>query len=238
MKIKHYLRLLVFILVFVVTFGFLKLANAESRIDRIDSSIFISSTVGGHIPTLLAIPVKIGYFSNPDLMIGAEYASREFEFDDGNVLVENGKIENRGVSARYFFSNSFSDSFNIFLGLNQRTFNVDVKVRIDDKLNTPFGGEAKYTLSNLQTEASVASIAIGNMWFWKNGIFVGIDWIMPSYLISGSSESIVTTGNTQRDKLTSDELKRAEADLNDFGETVNKIASSNGYVMISIGFAW
>jgi len=209
----------------------------ESRLSRGKQDLFIETTVGGHIPTLLAIPLKIGYYESPDILIGLEYASREFEYDDNSVVVENGKINNEGVFTRYFFSGYF-DSFNILTALNRRRFEVDVRVNIQNEVNIPFGGDTKYTISNLKTEVYTFTVGIGNQWQWNNGFHFGIDWYCPSWILAEKTESEVSTGDSSRDRLTRDERSRAEDDLDDFGDTVNGIAGSNGYGMITVGWSF
>jgi len=225
---------ILFIILFIMVN--VKTVCGDNRIYRENKDLFVSSTVGVHIPTLVAIPVQLGYYSDADALYGLEYASRSFEYDDKNVVVTDGLVSNTGVFLRWFISPSWFESLNVYSSFNKRNFNVDVRVRIDDNMNTPFGGDAKYTDSNLKVEAYTVSFGIGNQWMWKNGVFIGIDYMVGTKIISSKIESSISANG--KDYVRGTELRDAESDLNNLGTTIENIIEYNGYAMITLGWAF
>ncbi|MEN9809556.1 MAG: hypothetical protein RLZZ488_1123 [Pseudomonadota bacterium] len=123
-----------------------------------------------------------GYWSqSPDLHLGGFLLSGARDLksqfpSSGGLTVETAKVSAAmfGVSARYFLGNSFSAK----TGFAIRTANLSLAVQDSS------GNRADLSQSIF---SSVLPIAIGNHWFWRSGLSVGVDWLMVSVPLSTAS---------------------------------------------------
>lgn len=227
--------------ILIIIFGMFqsKIAKGENRSIRSSKDVVISTSIGGHLPTLLTTPIRIGYFSSESLLIETEWGSRSFEYDKNDSITHiDGKIDNLGISSRWFFNNPFSDSFNLLTALNRRSLEMNCQVEIDDEINASYSGVAKYTDNYLKVEVITLSTSIGNQWIWSNGIFLNVDWWMPVWIISSHVEIDVDVDVDIKDKVTRRDLSKAEDDLEDFSEDMKEVLGSNGWLIITFGWSF
>jgi len=205
---------------------------ADERAIRDSKDLFLSSTLGLHVPTLLTPSVKVGTISK-DWIIGIEYGETKFsDIQDNEVTIKDGSITNKGISTRYFFSSNF-DTLNLYTTLNQRQFNTLVRVDIRDTINSPFKN-ASYSESDLSITATVLSIALGNCWVFNNGFFINVDWYMYSALLDKKYSYKLTSDGAISDSDKSKVIK----DIDDFSKTISNIAEYDGILLITFGFSF
>jgi len=203
---------------------------AQSALVRGEKTFGIETAVGAHIPTLIATPIRVVYFSGENLIYGLEYGRRGFSLTDGGVSVKDAEILNLGIFSRLFFT----DSWNILFGVNKRTVKMKITADIQDQYNTPFGGNARNTTSSLETTAVTGSLGLGTQWNF-DFFYINMDYFLKSGNLGSSVSSSV---NTDADPVTGAESSAARKDLEDLGTSINNIIQRNGYFILSVGFAF
>lgn len=166
-----------------------------------------------------------GYWSqSPDLhlggfvLTGARDLKSQFP-SSGGLTVETAKVNAAmfGVSARYFLGNSFSAK----TGFAIRSANISLAVQDSS------GNRADLTQSIF---SSVLPFAVGNHWFWRSGLSVGVDWLMVSVPLSTSSTLKLSATGVDKTELDS-AAQQSEAG----GEKIAKSVSLT-LGLLSIGY--
>ena len=105
--------------------------------------------------------------------LGLQYLSAKQDLASQVSETQGTKIDNATLAislislhARYFFGNSF----NMYVGLGQRTITYDLKVSVAGDPSTYIRGTG-ISISN------VLGFGLGNQWAWNNGFFIGGDWL-------------------------------------------------------------
>ncbi len=218
--------------------------GATTRENRADSLFFLGiSPIGFHIPTLATHPVAVGIYLGESWLIGAEYGSANikiqnkkgefglFEFDVRNMDPGervDGSYDNVGAFIRWFPGNSF----HVTLAAHKREWDIDASVTIIDSALGP-----QVIGANVNADATVATLGIGNQWIMDFGLVIGLDWLLLSGVVHDSVSSHINLGDL--DALTTQADKDAAiADLNELGDDINKLSGWPGSFVLTLGWAF
>jgi hypothetical protein len=218
------------------------------------STLLVSPALGG------SGMVGLGVYLGKNWLIGVEYGANNYKFTSsstesntatvGTVTGTNttnvdidatGNFTNMGASVRWFPG---TNSFNVGLALNQRNWDVNLLGNVTDTVTgrdsvTGLRSTAMASVPlnvKLQSEATVASLILGNQWMTDFGMVIGLDWVVLSAATSSSTKSSVNQDAynllSPSDKVTFDKsLKDAE----DF---LNLASGFPGLLVLSFGFAF
>jgi hypothetical protein len=207
---------------------------ASSEENRDERTVLLEVTpLGLHPATLLAFPmVGAGVYLGKNWLIGAEYGSHTYSLDTGS---NNGKVDgtftNQGISARWFPG---TNSFNLGLAVNQRSWDVNFKYTITSSL--PGLGDIPVK-AKLKTDAIVPAFIVGNQWMTDFGMVIGLDWVIlsapASTSVTGSYDlGILSALTTQADR------NEANKQLKDGGDYLNMVSGFPGLLVLNIGYAF
>lgn len=203
--------------------------GASTRENRDDSLVFVGiSPVGLHVPTLLTFPVGVGLYLGESWMIGVEYGSFEVDVeDDGDEA--DGTFDNAGAYVRWFPGNSFY----VTLAAHQRNWEANATVTVTEEST----GTQRTLQARLETEATVATLGLGNQWMADFGLVFGVDWVLLSGLVDDSSVGSFDEGELA--SLTDPaDREQAEQDLADLGDLLNDASGFPGVLVVTIGWAF
>jgi hypothetical protein len=214
--------------VMVMTSGALAL-GASSEENRDESTVFVGvSPIGIHLPTYIAPPVGAGMYLGKNLLVGAEYGSRTESFNNSGDKA-SATFSNVGVYARWFPG---TNSFNLLFGLHQRAWEASASVKIQNDL-----GIDEKVKADLNAEATVATLGLGNQWMADFGLTWGFDWLLLSGVASSSSTGKVR-GFVNGASLSTTETQRAEKELKDLGNVLNTVSGFPGLLVFTIGWSF
>jgi len=126
-----------------------------------------------------------------ELDLSAAYASADLKKSLGNTDagydVPKAAVSSTHVIAnvRYFFGQTFY----VAPGLGWRRFAADFAVASTSDPTDNASG-------SVQADSITAGLAIGNLWRFKNGFYIGGEWLAVQAPISSSSSSTTTTSGT------------------------------------------
>ena len=192
---------------------------------------FVSSTVGGHIPTLVNIPLQIG-FSEGEQGIGVEYAKRDFSLDDGSVKIQNGSITNTGI----FYRRHVYNSWNIYSAINKRTVSASVYVSISNPAAELLKEGYKSTLSTVQYDVYTGSAGFGNRWDLPQGWVIGVDYFIKSWILYSEARSKIYANKDE--PIYGTEADAIKKDLDEFATVINSVLASSAYLMLTLGYVF
>lgn len=118
-------------------------------------------------------------------------------------------IDMKLIQGRYFLGNSFF----VGAGLGKRNFN----------LQSVFSGDIGSATMNAKFDTNVGHLMIGNLWSFRNGFFIGCDWVsytMP-FSFKEKEASVETDGDLGMIKNEMDKLNK------DTINTLGKLSSTN-----------
>ncbi|MCZ6842026.1 MAG: hypothetical protein O7G32_04255 [SAR324 cluster bacterium] len=216
-----------------------------TRQNRDDSLLMVGySPIGLHIPTLLTMPVSVGLYLGTNWLVGAESGS--FSIDSGDVGADSGdtfegEFSNRGVFGRWFPG---TNSFNFLLALHQRNW----EIRFGTTISLDAGGSAPIS-ATLTTEATVATLGIGNQWMMDFGMIVGVDWLVVSGLLMDDAALKVDAISILGVELDPDaavalglisqaDVDRANKEAQKAGDIINDISAFPGILVLTLGWAF
>ena len=190
---------------------------ADSAGNRGESNVMIGvAPIGIHVSTLIARPVRLAAFINPEIMVGVDSGSTTYTKSSGTAYA-SATYSNQGLNGRYFFGNSF----NVSAGYHQRNWTTNATSSL---------GLASATVS-LDAKASVLTLGVGNHWLMDWGFWIGGDWALLSGVLSKSSEATVTS-------TSGGGVSSAEKDVEELGNLLNNISALSGFAVLTIGFAF
>jgi len=189
---------------------------------------FVGISAGLHFDYAVTQPIRIGYYPTTNTSIAAEYGYTSFDFDKYDIFHQfNGNYQHASVVHRYF---PFENSFNIRQSVTQNTFNTKIHTKIEDTVNTPFKN-SNYTYTTYKNVSHFYGLGLGSQWNFRQGWFLGFDYVFKQWLLRSYSKQTVTTDSEQ----TSSELSKAEKDLIGFEKTVNNLQAHTGIAILSLG---
>ena len=207
-----------------VTFG------ADSKTNRAEKTVGITiPLIPIHLETLLTWPIGLQYIHSDHWVFGGEYGSASATIEDGDSKAKL-DFSNMGVNTRWFPN---TNSFNVGLALNQRTFTGEATVKARDAVT---GIEAQVK-GAVEANATVATILISNQWTFDFGMTITADWLVLSGAVASSSSATIksTLGGVA---VTPSQTADAEKSLQDVGDLANLIQSAPGIFVISIGWSF
>jgi len=155
---------------------------ADSAANRSKSILQLgTSTSGGNVSNNIAPPATLAFHFNNKLILGLEQGIFEGETEgesNGYTFETDGEYKSQGIAARWFTGNSF----NIFLALHQRTWDVSLTAWPDQDASP-----SVFAIYDLTAKATVATLAIGNQWQADWGGVFGVDWISVATAVSAES---------------------------------------------------
>lgn len=223
-------KLILLLIVFVFTVG--GAMGASSQQNRGDSLILVGiSPIGIHIPTFLTQPLTAGIYLGDNVLIGVEGGTFSFTSSDVDPDADerfDGDFSNFGVYMRWFPN---TNSFNLLFAVHQRdwTVNFGKDFLLDD-------GVTVVSLdATLNTEATVATVGVGNQWMMDFGLVIGMDWLVLSGNISESSSFNVTSNVSG---LSESELSRYDSDIQEGADFLNDLSGFPGILILTLGWAF
>lgn len=227
-------KLVLLLIVFVFTAG--GAMGASSQQNRGDSLILVGiSPIGIHIPTFLTQPLTVGIYLGDNVLIGVEGGTFSFSSSDVDPDADerfNGDFSNFGAYLRWFPN---TNSFNLLFAVHQRdwTVNFGKDFLLDDGVTTVALD------ASLKTEATVATVGIGNQWMMDFGLVIGMDWLVLSGNLSESYTAEVTaTSSADISGLTDSELARYDEDLKEGADFLNDLSGFPGVLILTLGWAF
>lgn len=223
-------RLILILAVLTITAG--GAMGAPTQQNRDDSLILLGiSPIGIHIPTFLTQPLTLGVYLGEDVLIGVEGGSFTFSSDDVDPDADetfDGDFSNVGIYLRWFPN---TNSFNFLFAVHQRDWTVNFgKLFVLDDGVTTVDLDAR-----LETEATVATVGIGNQWIMDFGLVIGMDWLVLSGNISESFTFDVTSSVAD---LTDSEQSRYDEDIKEGADFLNDLSGFPGVLIFTIGWAF
>jgi len=222
-----------FLFLFVALLFFsLNLSAADTSTNRSEKKGLVGISTGVHVPTLITHPLTAGYYYKENILIGFEYGTASFEEKDDGDKFELDYV-NMGVYMRYYLGNSL----NILGAIHQRSWEAKATMYETYTECVPILGcspPVSGTITGTVTgSAMVATAGIANHWMMDYGLTIGFDWLVLSYPISTSVSGVSVDVNGA-----SLPISVADSRAEEMGDTINKISSLPGALVLSLAWSF
>lgn len=200
---------------------------ADSQGNRKNKNVHLGVSTGIHFPSAFATPFNVGYYINDKFLVGGEYGMGSYSSESGDADVTL-SMSQFGAYGRWFPGNSF----NVMGALHKRTW-----VGTGDGEITSLG---VVTTSDIEinADALVATVGVGNHWMMDFGMVVGFDWALASVALSQSVSSSVDAQDNRGNTLTQAQKDELEDDADKIGDLMNTLSASPGLLVFQFGWAF